>query len=83
MSTGDQWLEIYGPIDGRWLRGELAHMTEGLHDIRDVRLARLGDAQEMQQYAALADTGEGVSGDWELISPHTGARYMMGCNWRD
>jgi hypothetical protein len=85
MNETDQWVVRYGPQDGAWLQAEFAHLMTGEKGVHNLRIARADDPVEMAQYAAhVADAeepGKGEAGNWELVSPHTGIRYMMGCNW--
>ena len=83
MTWTIDWEALYGPIDGPWLQAEFEHVSSGLDQVENIRVARLDDETEMTRYHQQADEGAGVAGDWELISPETGGRYMMGCNWRD
>jgi hypothetical protein len=85
MNETDRWLTQYGPLDGAWLQAEFAYMMADVQGIHHVRIACMDDLAEMAQYQervdATGDPGQGEAGDWELTSPHTGRRYMMGCNW--
>lgn len=83
MNGTDSWLTTVGPVDGPWLREEFAHITTGLRHVENVRLARLDSHEDMQRYAESVEASQGISGDWEVISPHSGCEYMMGCNWQD
>jgi hypothetical protein len=85
MSEIDQCAARYGPLDGAWLQAEFARMMADEQCMHHIRIARMDDAAEMtlykEQVEAAEDPGQGEAGDWELTSPHTGVRYMMGCNW--
>lgn len=81
MNGPDGWRATYGSLDGLWLHKEFAHLTAGLPHVGNVRIARLDQGEELQHYSELEQTGPGISGDWQVISPYTGQPYMMGCNW--
>jgi hypothetical protein len=83
MNRTDDWFATYGPSDGAWLREEFERITKELDNVENVRLVRLDDEPALALYQQRADEGQGMGGDWELESPHTGLQYMMGCNWRE
>jgi hypothetical protein len=85
MDETERWVAAYGPLDGPWLQAEFAHVMAGEGGIHSVRIARRDDAAEMARYreqrAGAEDPGQGEAADWEVTSPHTGIRYVLGCNW--
>jgi hypothetical protein len=85
MNDINRWVARYGPQDGAWLQAELARLMADEKGVCNARVARMDDAAEMAQYAAreaeAEEPGQGEAGDWELLSPHSGIRYKMGCNW--
>jgi hypothetical protein len=85
MNETDNWVVHYGPLDGAWLQAEFVRLMANEKGVHHVRLARMDDAAEMAQYieqmADAEEPGQGETGDWEVISPPTGIRYRMGCNW--
>lgn len=85
MNETDLWVAQYGALDGAWLQAEFARLMANEKGVHHVRIARMDDAAEMAQYTVqmteAEEPGQGEAGDWELISPPTGIRYTMGCNW--
>jgi hypothetical protein len=85
MNELDHLAALYGPQDAGWLRTEFARIMAEEKDVRNVRVARMDDTAEMAQYDAMVAAAEapnqGKAGDWEITSPHSGIRYIMGCNW--
>lgn len=85
MNETDHWVVQYGPLEGAWLQAEFARRMANEKGVHHVRIARMDDAAEMAHYTEqmteAEEPGQDEAGDWELISPHAGIRYMMGCNW--
>jgi len=83
MTQIEDWVERFGLTDGTWLQKMFAHYTKGLRIVENVHVARATDEEEVTILREQADGRQEEWGDWELVSPHTGEQYIMGCNWRN
>ncbi len=83
MTQLDDWMARFGRLDGAWLHAMFEHYTKGLRVIENIHVTRLRDEEELAILREQANSGAEEWGDWELISPHTGEHYVMGCNWRN
>jgi hypothetical protein len=83
MTQFNDWVARFGADDGVWLQAMFEHYTQGLRVVENIHVARLSDEEELEILREQADGGLEEWGDWEMISPHSGEHYVMGCNWRN